>query len=67
MKSQEPLYEVLILRTADLDKREKVKGAGSLGGTEAVSGSMISMEGVAASEVRGYRFGRQNLKKQKMK
>lgn len=66
MKSQKQLYEVLILRTAVLDKRQRVKGAGSLGGTEAVSSRMISIEEVAVSEVWGYRFARQNLKKQKM-
>lgn len=48
-------------------KRERVKGTGSLEGTEAVSRRMISIERVAVSEVWGYRFARQNLKKQKMK
>lgn len=39
-------HEVLILRTAGLDKRERVKGAGSLGQTNAVSSRMISIERV---------------------
>ena len=41
--SQKPLYEVLILRTGELDKRERVKGPGSLGGTEAVTSRIISL------------------------
>ncbi len=47
---------MLNLRTADLDKRERVKGTGSLVGAEAESNRMISIEGVAVKEVWGYRF-----------
>lgn len=35
-----------------------MKGAGSLGGTEALSSRMISIEEVAVSEVWGYRYAR---------
>ena len=43
------------------------RGAGSSGGTEAMSSRMISIEGVVVTGVWGYRFARRNLKKQKMK
>lgn len=50
---------MLILRT--------VKGGGSLGGTEVVSSTMLSIDAVAVSEVWGYRFAWQNLEKKSRK